>query len=314
MSKTLREKRRDIRCGLTASIWTLIKSRKGFWGKLTIELRKKIDKWIRNHHNIIYSPLKSHTVKVVDPFTGELVRKNKLLLQCSVRELYCDLYAPGIGMGDAVIDSEGGHLVSDTMFRAILPPELRLLAGTHKQGCCCEQCTLMANFQAAYNSSKVCIRASLEKVVEKFKIGKLTPRRKDLKALAEAKLVKYKSQAFGSNGALYPKAKDAAYAFQCPSPAGFEDTGITSCKCASGCCCKCGQLPVPDAEKDWVTHLLTIIFSRTYQPVVPVEHFLRVLPAVLFVLRSLWTREAKLERENTWYWIGNHSQSSRSSI
>ena len=129
--------------------------------------------------------MKSHTVKVVDPFSGELVRKNKLLLQCSVRELHHDMYLPGIGLGDAVIDSKGGLLVSDTMFRAILTPELRLLAGTHKQGCCCEQCTLMANFQAAYNTTQVCIRASLEKEVESFKKGKLTPRRKDLKALAE---------------------------------------------------------------------------------------------------------------------------------
>ena len=120
----------------------------------------------------------------------------------------------------------------------------------------------MANFQAAYNRTQVCIRASLEKEVEKFTIGKLTSRRKDLKALAQAKLVKYKSQAFGSNGALYPKAKDAAYAFQCPSPAGFEDTGITSWKCASGCCCKCGQLPVPDAEKDWVTPVNHYIFKN----------------------------------------------------
>lgn len=40
------------------------------------------------------------------------------------------MYVPGIGLGATVLDSEGGHLVSDTMFRAILPPELRLLAGT----------------------------------------------------------------------------------------------------------------------------------------------------------------------------------------
>lgn len=120
----------------------------------------------------------------------------------------------------------------------------------------------MANFEAAYNRTQVYIRASLEKEVESFKKGKLTPRRKDLKALNEAKLVKYKSPSFGCDGALYPKAKYAAYAFQCPPPAGFEDTGITSWKCASGRCCKRGQLPVPDAEKDWVTPVNHYVFKN----------------------------------------------------
>ena len=173
-----------------------------------------------------------------------------MLLQCSIRELYCDMYLPGIGLGNVVIDSNGNNLVSDTMFRDILPPELILLAGTHKQGCCCEQCTLMVNLQAACNTTQVCIRTSLEKEVDSFNKRSMTPRRRYLKALAEAKLVKDKSQAFGSDGVLYPKAKDAAHAFQCPSPAGFEDTGITSWKCASSCCSKCGKLLVPDAEKD----------------------------------------------------------------
>ena len=102
-----------------------------------METRLVITKWIRNHHNVTCSPLKYHTVKVVDPFSQEVVRKNKLLLQCSVRELYCDMCLPSIGLGNVAIDSNGNNLVSDAMFRAILPPELRLLAGTHKQGCCC---------------------------------------------------------------------------------------------------------------------------------------------------------------------------------
>ena len=85
---------------------------------------------------------------------------------------------------------------------------------------------------------------------------------KHLKALAEAKLVKYNFQAFGCGSALYPKAKDAAHAFQCLSPAGFEDTGITSWKCASGSCRKCGKRLVPDAEKDWMTSVNHYVFKN----------------------------------------------------
>ena len=130
MSKSLRDMRRDIRRGVAHSGWKLIQSRNGFWGKITMETRLVVDKWIRNHHNVMHSPLKSHTVKVVDPFSQEVVRKNKLLLQCSVQELHCDMCLPGIGIGDVLIDSNGNDLVSDAMFRDILLPELRLLAGT----------------------------------------------------------------------------------------------------------------------------------------------------------------------------------------
>ena len=69
------------------------------------------------------------------------------------------------------------------------------------------------------------------------------------------------NQAFGCDGVLYPKAKDAPYAFQCPSPTGFEDTDITSWKCTSGCCSKCGKLLVPCAEKDWMTSVNHHVFK-----------------------------------------------------
>ena len=62
----------------------------------------------------------------------------------------------------------------------------------------------------------------------------------------------YKSEAFSSDGgSKYPKAKHAALAIQCVEPNGFESTGITAWRCASGCCKNCGKLPVPKAEEDW---------------------------------------------------------------
>ena len=140
------------------------KSREGFWTKISLELRKKIDHWIRSHPNIIHSPNKADTKLVIDPFTGQKVRKNRLLLTCSVRELHRDLYHGLLKMDDEdVIDADGNELVSDTMFRKMLPPELMLLSGTHKQGCCCKTCTLMSNMQSAYNKSQVCIRMKMEK-------------------------------------------------------------------------------------------------------------------------------------------------------
>ena len=58
---------------------------------------------------------------------------------------------------------------------------------------------------------------------------------------AELKLKKYLSQAFAPDGTtLHSKSRDAAYSVQCPPPQGFEDTCVTSFKCASGDCPDCG--------------------------------------------------------------------------
>ena len=65
---------------------------------------------------------------------------------------------------------------------------------------------------------------------------------------AELKLKTYFSQAFAPDGStLHSKSKDAAYSVQYPPPPGFEDTGVTSFKCASGDCEDCG-LNLPDSE------------------------------------------------------------------
>ena len=42
-----------------------------------------------------------------------------------VRELHNDLYCPTMGLGDLVIDEDGNPLISDTVFCALLPPELK---------------------------------------------------------------------------------------------------------------------------------------------------------------------------------------------
>ena len=99
-----------------------MKSRKGFWQKVPYELRQRIDWWVRSHHYVIHSPIAKDTLKVPDQLIkGKFIRKLKLILQCSVRELHGDLYKPDIGLGDNVLDDNKKPLVSDTMFRMLLP-------------------------------------------------------------------------------------------------------------------------------------------------------------------------------------------------
>ena len=81
----------------------MIVSRDGFWQKVSNELRLEIDKWIRQHPHVIHSPIARGTILVRDVSNGEKVRKTKLILQCAIRELHCDLYKPSFGLRDKVI-------------------------------------------------------------------------------------------------------------------------------------------------------------------------------------------------------------------
>ena len=135
--KLVCEKRKLIRRGLELSDWSKVKSRDGFWTKVDEKLRSKIDSWIRSHHHVIHSSIAKDTLLVPDPCnTGQFVRKSKLILQTSVRDLLIDLYKPGIGMLEDVMDKDGKRLVSDIMFQALLPPELRMMSNYYKTMWC----------------------------------------------------------------------------------------------------------------------------------------------------------------------------------
>ena len=112
-----------IRQGLEISNWSMVVSRVGFWCKLSIEHREKIVAWIRSHPHVMFSPIARDKVLVNDTDNpGPFIRKSKLILQCSIAKLHCDLYSPTTGLGNDVIDKEGKHLVSDTMLLGLPPP------------------------------------------------------------------------------------------------------------------------------------------------------------------------------------------------
>ena len=111
----------------------MVVSRVGFWCKLSIEQREKIVAWIRSHPHVMFSPIARDTVLVNDTDNpGSFIRKSKLILQCYIAEIHGDIYSPTTGLGNNVIDKEGKHLVSDTMFRGLLPPELRVMSNHYK--------------------------------------------------------------------------------------------------------------------------------------------------------------------------------------
>ena len=82
---------------------------------------------------------------------------------CSIAELHGDIYSPTTGLGNDVIDNDGKHLVSDTMFRGLLPPELRVMSNHYKTVCCCEFCQGFNCLQSALNSFCVQLLATMVK-------------------------------------------------------------------------------------------------------------------------------------------------------
>ena len=114
-------------------------NRVGFWCKLSIEQQGQIVAWIQPHPHVIISPIARDTVLVNDPDNpGSLIRKSKLIIQCSIAKLHGDLYSPTTGWGNDVIDKDVTHLVSDSMFQGLLPSKLLVISNHYKTVCCCK--------------------------------------------------------------------------------------------------------------------------------------------------------------------------------
>jgi len=100
--KNISEKRLLIRTGQAIGDFKLLTKRDGFNSKVPPAGQLVVTNWARYHHLVVHSPNRNDTVKVrvLDEEAGQLkeVLKNKIIFQCSIRELYNDLYTSGIGL------------------------------------------------------------------------------------------------------------------------------------------------------------------------------------------------------------------------
>ena len=235
--------------------WSRRKSRKGFWKKVSDELRQKIVQWIRNHNQVVHSPNARDTIQVKDE-EGNIVRKHKLILQCTVAELLTDLYKEHTGLGPILYDdddnTDGKTLVSETLMYALLPPELRFISNRYKQQCCCEYCVQIEYFQNALNRFRHDFLKSKKKEVRNMPShGR---QQQLLQKDANRKVKRYQQQAFGIGNdinnppALHPKPRHAVMACQCDPPPGFEDENLCKIDCAMSKCEECPDYPRPDME------------------------------------------------------------------
>ena len=213
------------------------------------EDRDKIVEWVKNHPDVVTSPFQRDTILCpcpTDDDPSRTVRKNKLLLQTSVRELHSDLFKPGTGIPEVVM-KDGKKLISDTVFRQILPFELRPMTKHLKEVCCCKICETMKFLQDALNQWRKKKKKQLKDKWEQLPVG-ITRQMKEAKEEALHRFILFQSEGFVGEFDLHPSAKDAALSIQCDPPEGFVGSGLTKLCCALGRCDDCPQFARPIAE------------------------------------------------------------------
>ena len=92
---------------------------------ITAEIVSMVQAWVREHQDVINSPIANDTLLIRDPETGVKKWKNKLLLQISVAELHNHLAEAARNRDlPGLLNAQGKLIISDTSFCKILPPEL----------------------------------------------------------------------------------------------------------------------------------------------------------------------------------------------
>ena len=82
--------------------------------------------WITRNPQVVQSPISNDCIKVVLYDQPEPTLVPKLLLQVSVRELHKSLVSdPNDGGLKDAKDEDGKIIISDSTFRALLPPQLK---------------------------------------------------------------------------------------------------------------------------------------------------------------------------------------------
>jgi hypothetical protein len=136
----------------TEGAWSIRRKKPKQFLKVNVNLRKLLDTWIRNHEMVVESPIKDETLLVLNPLTGIKERKAKLLLCVPVRELHNDLVKDTpTGLAEAK-DANNKCVISDTMLRSLLPPELKPATQRHKQMCGCETCLSFRSQHCSLNA------------------------------------------------------------------------------------------------------------------------------------------------------------------
>jgi hypothetical protein len=233
-------KRKLLTQGDNTVSWSRVKPRKGFT-KITPEIREKLNLWILGHPHVIQSPITNDTLLIVNQETGIMIRVPKLLIEISVRELHNDLLElPESGGLAEARDAEGKVIISDSVLRCLLPPQLRKMTARHKQMCGCEVCLTVIGMQQSLNAWR---HRLLRKLKDESAASYMS---RDQKLALDARITTYAHDVFRNNNTWHEKPREAIKEVQCKE---VDGVGLPHWKCVLSRCSNCPTYPVPHEEK-----------------------------------------------------------------
>jgi hypothetical protein len=238
----------------TRLCWSRTKSRKATRG-ISADVRAKLIRWIVDHPHVIPSPISNDTLLVFNPVTQTKERVAKLLLEIPVRELHNDLIKTVLDGGLAEAKSENGNvLISDTVLRNSLPPQLRPATERQKIMCGCEVCLSIRSHQSSLNAWRSRHARTMEADASAQPDAQL-------RVAGQVRAASYKLEVFRNEGPWHPKPSDAIAEIQCNAR---PYVGITHphWMCVLGRCVNCPAYPVPQIESNFLDTAPSISFHQ----------------------------------------------------
>jgi len=252
--------REALRSGIRVIRWSTGRSRVGY-SKVTKEIREALDRWIREHPQVLESPIVNDTILIYNPLTGKKDKcVPKLLLMISVRELHNDLLKPVEEGGFEYAWTEDGKvLISDTMLRSLKPKELKTMTERHKQMCGCETCIVGRGMLQALKAHRARTSRKIFQKAREMPDG-------NSKVEAMQKAEAYKATVYHPDGK--PKistVQEAIKLLQCPD---VEELGHPKWCCVLRTCKNCPNYgdSIPAEEKCAECTEMTNITFDMYLP------------------------------------------------
>eukprot|EP00978_Attheya_sp_CCMP212_P017892 scaffold48234_cov60-Attheya_sp.AAC.6 len=204
--------------------------------------------------NVRQSPISRDTLIIKDAETGVKRSVPKLLLECSVRQLHNELIVPPDqgGLLGARHHESNDVIISDTMLRSLVPPELRPIPDHHKIMCGCTICNTSKYLQTSLNVWR-------HKHMKHMEIQANVSRSRSKATLLEA-YTTYADFVFPNNEPLHPRCENAADSVLCGPT---TECSLPNWKCVLRQCPSCTTIAIPAVELD-TSSMAPMIMFHTY--------------------------------------------------
>ena len=159
---------------------------------------------------------------------------NKLLLRTSARELHSNLFKPETGLPEIAVE-DGRKQISDTVFRSVLPSELRETSKHLKELCCCRVCKPMSFRQDAMNQWRRKKRHQLRVRLDWLPEGLTRAEREAREAAGDGLDLSGKEASVGGQ-CLHPTPRDTTLSVWCAPLAEFLGSGLKRLCHSAGWC------------------------------------------------------------------------------